>query len=55
MFRLHDYLQEHIRVLNVLGEYIVENILIAATELKLDEGTKQRLTKHRNNCENASM
>ena len=49
--RLHDHLQQHIRVLKVSVDYNIETYLTAAIELKLDEDTKLRWTEHSSKCE----
>ena len=55
LHRLLDHLQQHIRMLKVLGEYDIETYLTAAIELKLDEGTKLRWTEHSSKCETTTL
>ena len=55
MRRLHDHLQQHIRVLKVSGDYNIKTYLTAAIELKLDEDTKLGWTEHSSKYEKTPL
>ena len=49
--RLHDLLSQHIRALKASEDCNIEIYLTVTIELKLDEGTRLRLTEYSSRCE----